>query len=172
MTQRTKNIILVIGVFLALTIAYKLAFSETIILKKRINVLEVKTKSLESNATIAITLEKREQFVDSILRLNNMKGNSVQNNLLEFLNSKSISEGFIISDFQKPHTFSEKGATTTSYRFKLEGSYSEIEQVLYSLEQDYNFGQVAHIHFEKKRDYRKGKSFLECFVIIESLVSQ
>lgn len=172
MNPRTKNIILLLGFCLSMAIAYKLAFSKTFAIKERINNMEMKTKSLNSTALIAVNLEQRAQFVDSILSLNNMKGNSVQNNLLEFLNSKSESDGFTISDFNEPHTFSRDGATTTSYRFTLEGSYEKIEQVLYSLEQEYNFGQIAHVHFEKKKDYRKGKNYLECFVIVESLVSE
>lgn len=155
-----------------MAIAYNLAFSKTIILKDMINVMENKKNSLESSALIAVNLEQRERFVDSILGLNNMKGNSVQNNLLEFLNTKSGSGNFTISDFNEPHTFSENGATTTSYQFTLEGSYDGVEQILYSLEQEYNFGRIAHVHFEKKRDYRKDKDYLECFVIVESLVSE
>lgn len=172
MDPRTKNILLIIGFCLAMVLSYKLAFSKTFALKERINILEMKTKSLGNTAIIAANLEQREKFVDSILSLNNMKGNSVQNNLLEFLNSKSDSEGFTISDFNEPHTFSQDGATITSYRFTLKGSYDDIEQVLYSLEQEYNFGQIAHVHFEKEKDYRKGKNYLECFVIVESLVSE
>lgn len=101
-----------------------------------------------------------------------MKDSSVQNYLLEFLNTKSESVDFTILEFKEPHVFSQNGATTTSYRFTLEGSYEEIEQVLYSLEQEYNFGRIAHVHFEKKKDYRKGKNYLECFVIIESFLSE
>lgn len=172
MNPRTKNIILVIGFILSAAIAYNLAFSKTFALRDRINELEMKTKSLGNTAIVAANLEQRERFVDSVLSLNNMKGNSVQNNLLEFLNSKSESGGFTISDFSEPHTFSQDGATITSYRFTLVGSYDEIEQVLYSLEQEYNFGQITHVHFEKKKDYRKGKDYLECFVIVESLVSE
>lgn len=171
MSQRTKNILLIIGFCLSLAIAYNLAFSKTIALRNSINTLEIKTESLENTTNIAINLEQREQFVDSILSLNNMKGNSVQNNLLEFLNSRSETGNFIISDFNEPHTSTENGATTTSYRFTLEGSYDAIEQVLYSLEQEYNFGRIAHVHFQKKKDYRKNKNYLECFVIVESLVS-
>lgn len=172
MNPRTKNIILVIGFILSVVIAYNLAFSKTFALRERINKLEMKTKSLGNTAIIAANLEQREQFVDSILSLNNMKGNSVQNNLLDFLNSKSESGDFTISDFTEPHTFSLDGATTTSYQFKLEGTYDGIENMLYSLEQEYNFGKISHVHFEKKKDYRRGKDYLKCFVIVESLVSQ
>lgn len=171
MTPRTKNILLIIGFCLTMVIAYNLAFSKTAALKHRINILETRTNSLESSTLMAVNLEQRERFVDSILSLNNMKGNSVQNNLLEFLNTKSGSGNFTISDFNEPHTFSENGATTTSYQFTLVGNYNGIEQVLYSLEQEYNFGRIAHVHFEKKRDYRKSKDYLECFVIVESFLS-
>lgn len=171
MAPRTKNILLIIGFCLAMTIAYNMAFSKTAALKNRINILETRTNSLESSVLITVNLEQRERFVDSILSLNNMQGNSVQNNLLEFLNNKSGSGNFTISDFNEPHTFSENGATTTSYQFTLEGNYNGIEQVLYSLEQEYNFGRIAHVHFEKKKDYRKGKDYLECFVIVESFLS-
>ena len=172
MTPKIKNIILVIGFSLSVIVAYNFAFSKTLAIKSRINSIESQLKSLEYSAFVLVNLEQREQFVDSILNTNNMKDSSVQNYLLEFLNTKSESVDFTILEFKEPHVFSQNGATTTSYRFTLEGSYEEIEQVLYSLEQEYNFGRIAHVHFEKKKDYRKGKNYLECFVIIESFLSE
>src|SRR5690554_6404688 len=172
MSLRIKNVLLIIGFCMSLAIAYNLAFSKTILLKNRINALELKTQYLENTPNIAYHREQREQFVDSILSLNNMKGNSVQNNLLEFLNSRSARGNFVISDFNEPHTFSENGATTTSYRFTLEGSYNAIEEILYSLEQEYNFGRVIHVHFETINDYRKNKNYLICFIIVETMISE
>lgn len=172
MNPRTKNILLITGFLLSLALAYNLAFSKTFALKKRINIMDEKTSSLEGSTLVPVNLEQRERFVDSILSFNKMKGNSVQNNLLELLNTKSESGNFTISDFKEPHTFSENGASTTSYQFTLAGNYDEIEQVIYSLEQEYNFGRIGHVHFEKKKDFRKGKDFLECFVILESLISE
>jgi hypothetical protein len=172
MTQRNKNILLVIGFLLLVVVAYNFAFSKTIDLKKRINTLEQKTESIESFALAAATLEKREKFADSVLNKNNIKNSSIQNNLLEFLNILSSDGNFTISDFNEPHTFSENGATITSYQFTLKGNYNEVLQVIYSLEQKYNFGRVVNVHFEKKRDYRKERDYLECSVIVESLFSE
>jgi hypothetical protein len=172
MSQRNKNILLVVGFLLLILIAYNFAFSKTIALKKQVDTLEQKTKSLSNYALLAANLEKREKFADSILNKNNINSSSIQNNLLEFLNILSSDGNFTISDFNEPHTFSENGATITSYQFTLKGNYNEVLQVIYSLEQKYNFGRVVNVHFEKKRDYRKERDYLECSVIVESLFSE
>lgn len=172
MTQKTKNIVLILGFFLSLVIAYQLAFSETIALRSEVHSLRERSISFENLATLSATLHQREKFADSVLKNNNVKNISIQNNLLQFLNQESTSKGFAISSFDEPHSILENNVNTTSYQFTIRGNFNDLLDVIYKLEQDFNFGKIAHLNFEKKRDYRKRKDYLECSVVIESLVSK
>lgn len=172
MTQKNKNILFVVGFMLSLFVAYQLAFSKTIDIKEQVNRLEEQNIGSKELAVITASLRQREKNADSILQKNNIKSNSVQNNLLEFLNNSSLKNDFAIADFKEPHTIRDNNLTTTSFQFTIKGSFKELLKVIYNLEQNYNFGSITHVNFEKKRDYRKQRDYLECFVVVESFVSQ
>jgi len=172
MTPRNKNIFLLVGFLIMVLISYQLSISRTISLKKDINLLKEQNINSDNLARLSANLGQREKFADSVLKKNNIKGVSIQNNLLELLNSEALKGDFIITQFTEPHHIIENEVAITSYQFGLKGSFRSIENVLYQLEQEYNFGQVSHVRFEKKRDYRRGKDYLECSVIVESFVSE
>ena len=172
MTQKNKNIILIAGFLLVLVLSYRMAFTKTISVHREVKSLKEETVTFESLAGMSATLSAREKFADSVLRKNNIRNSSIQNNLLELLNRESGEKHFIITEFNEPHTFTENGATITSYRFTLRGEFNAMQDVLYMLEQKYNFGKVSHVHFYKKKDYRKRKDYLLCTIIMESILSK
>lgn len=172
MTQKTKNILLVLTFIIGFIIAYHVAFSKTIAIKSELTALKKESIGFEGFTNLSNTLNQRQKFVDSVLKTHNFKNISIQNNLLEFLNQEATDKQFSITDFRKPHIATENNVTLTSYQFTLNGSFNVLIETIYKLEQDYSFGRVSHINFEKKRDYRKGKNYLKCFVIVESLVSK
>jgi len=153
-------------------VAYRLAFSETITVRSEVQALRDQSISFENLASLSTTLNQREKFAYSVLKNNNVKNLSIQNNLLQFLNKESTNKGFNIKGFQEPHRVIENEVNTTSYQFTIQGGFNDLIAVVYELEQNFNYGKIAHLNFEKKRDYRKRKDYLECFVIVESLVSQ
>lgn len=170
MKPRTKNILLVIGFLLVLLVAYQFSIKKTLALKD--NVEKKRTESLQFKdiPQRSATLDLQERYLDSVLDSNSMRNISIQNNLLEFLNIESQNGDVLIANFQEPHFVSENTLSTTSFAFSLKGSYEEIIEIIYKLEQEYNFGRIVHVDFEKKRDFRRRTNFLECRVIIENLL--
>lgn len=162
---------LVIGFVMVLAICYKGAISKTLFLKGEIERLERENLDLGSLAGLSFNIAERERFADSVLGSNNIKGGSVQNSLLEFLNGRAETDGFSIVEFLEPHRYVEDGVGVTSYRFTLRGSYADMERVIYQLENRYSFGEISHLSFKRERDYRRGRDYLECSVILESYVS-
>ncbi len=172
MIQKNKNRLLLLGFLLALLACYHLAFSKTIEVKKQLNSLTKQSVNFKNITKLSTNLYHREKYVDSVLKKNNFKNLSIQNNLLEFLNQQSQENKFLITDFIEPHDFIKDNATITSYQFTIKGDFNSLLGVVYSLEQNYNFGKITHINFEKKRDYRKRKDELLCFVVLENLFSE
>ena len=56
-----------------------------------------------------------------------------------------------------------------SYSFTLEGEFSSILGLIYSLEQQNNFGQIKNLYFEKTKNYKTWKTNLSCAVILQSI---
>ena len=172
MTQRNKNILLIIGFLLLLLVAYQFAFSKTFHLKSEIASLKQQNVNIENLARLSTNLSQRNKFADSILAENNIKNIYVQNSLLEFLNNESSKKGFSIEEFFEPHISNKNEVKVTSYRFTLKGSFDDLQQILYQVEQEYSFGEVKNVNLERKRDFRQGKDYLVCSVIIESYLSE
>ncbi len=172
MTQKNKNILLVAGFIIGLIITYQLAFSQTFAIKRELNSLKEQSVGFENLASLSSILHQREKFADSVLNKNNFKNISVQNNLLEFLNDEATGRSFSITNFKEPHIAAENNIPLASYQFTLQGNFNELLEVIYKLEQAYNFGKISHVSFEKKRNHRQRKDYLECSVIIESFVAE
>ena len=98
-----------------------------------------------------------------------MGSNSVQNSLIQFIDEQMVDESAKITEFKKPHRVANLDQQSFTYQFKLKGSFSELLKTIYALEQDGNFGEVIHMDFEKKRNFRTQKERLEATVFIQQL---
>lgn len=172
MSQRNKNILLVLGFLAVLYLCYTVSIKKTLALKTEINSLNDSISRYETLSNQAQNLKAKEVYIDSVLASNNFNNVSIQNNILNVLNAQAEEKGFLISEFNEPHTFSENGISINSYPFRLTGDFNDLLDVIYFFEQNTRLGKVAHVNFEKKKDYRKRKDYLECFVVIESLISE
>lgn len=169
MNQQSKNILLTIGfVFLAF-IAYKFSFLKTYEVREQLLTIR---NSISENSKKEISQQDllvREIFLDSVIAKSNSE-TSLQNDILEVLNRDSKKLGYNIIAFKEPHHYiSEDKIETSSLQFILEGKYEGLEKILYKLENDYAFGSLSHIRFEKKKDFRLNKAFLQCNVVIQSV---
>lgn len=172
MPQKTKNRLLIAGFIAMLFIAYKLGVAKTVALKKELTQLEADVEASNAIAGSLQTLQQREQQADALLKKNNLQNISVQNNLLNILTNASQSRDFTISNFEQPHLYTQDGFTKTSYQFSLKGDFQGILKTIYGLEQNYSLGNIAHLHFEKKLNYRTRKPYLETDVIVENFLSE
>jgi hypothetical protein len=172
MKNRTKKILAIITFLIIVIISYKFAFSKTIEVNRELKIINKEIDTLENVSKLSFNLKRREQFLDSILSKNNLKNTSIQNNLLDVLNKESFKLGFMVSKFNKPHVFEENSIIATSYSFILEGDFNNLLQMIYILEMDYNFGEIIHISFIKKRNYQKKVNYLQCYVILKNLVGE
>ncbi|MEM7185020.1 MAG: hypothetical protein AAF466_00070 [Bacteroidota bacterium] len=168
MTPRTKNIALIVGFVLMLWISYQFSISKTFVLKDRIGQLEKERIEMTQLSKASGSLKQREHYSDSVLSEHLQLNGSVQSNLLDLLNGRSQELGFSISDFKEPHSFIDNGMTIQTLEFRLRGPFDAIQTLLYEIEQQYNFGEIRNLHFEKKKDYRARSEYLECTVVIEN----
>ncbi len=171
MTQRNKNILLVTGLLLVLFFAYRYGYSKTFAISKEVTKLEHQKHAYQTAPAQLAALADKEKQLDEILQKNNVEGSSLQNNILKTLHTLSSEYGFVIVAFEKPHVFTQESSqkTTTTYNFTMQGDYKSLINVVYALEQKYSFGNVIMVDFEKKKNFRTRKNYLECNVLLQRL---
>lgn len=168
MTKTQKSIILIIGFVASLYICYALAISKTLEQKAQYNTL-AKEVLLSKNAPKQLSLLKqKEVYYDSLLTKYQLDGSSVQNNLLKVINAFAEANNIKVVSFLEPHFMAKNDLMVNTYDFTLEGPYNAINQLIYQLEQQTKFGEIVNLHFEKKKNFRTGRYYLQARVLLKS----
>lgn len=168
MTGKQKNIALIIGFILVLIISYRYAISNTLALKKEFKTLKQQEQLFKNVPKQLSILKQKEKYYDSLLVKYQLNGSSVQNNLLKTINASANSNTIQLINFLEPHVFKKDNLTYNTYQFTLRGSYNNILELIYKLEQETKFGEITNLHFERKKNYRTGKNYLEANVLLRS----
>lgn len=168
MTYKSKNISLVVGFILVLILSYQLAISKTFTLRNEYYVLK-KEALLFKNTPKQLSLLKQKQiYYDSLLHRYQIKGTSVQNNLLKTINTFTESNNLKVVRFLEPHAFKKNDLVIKTHQFTLEGDYNAILKLIHYLEQQTKFGEIINLHFQKKKNFKTGKFYLQADVLLKS----
>ena len=168
MTKKTKNILLVLGFLLTLIICYQLAIVKTIELNTEYKGLKHQESFFKNTPKQVSILKQKERYYDSLLTKLQLNGSSIQNNLLKTINRYAELNNLKLISFLEPHTILKNDLTIKTYNFTLEGNYNNIINLIYQLEQKTKFGEVINLHFEKKKNFRTGKHYLQAKVLLKS----
>lgn len=167
MKLNKKNKLLLGGILLMLVVSYKLAIQNTLALRQEYNT-HLNQKELLNNLPQKLSmLSQKEQHIDKQLASLNVGSSSMQNNLLRFLNEQANQNQVKIIDFNAPHLQEVGKNTIETYIFNLEGGFPNILKTIYSLENQSGFGAISHLDYEKKKNYRTKKNFLQATVHLE-----
>lgn len=168
MTQKTKNILLIGGFLVSLFICYKWAISNTLEQYNQYQELK-KEQALFKNIPKQLSvLKSKETYYDSLLTTYKLKGSSVQNNLLKFINDYATKNQVQVVHFAEPHIIEKNDLVVKTYDINLQGGYNNLNELIYLLEQETKFGEVISLHFEKKKNFRTNKNYLQARILLKS----
>ncbi|SFZ93380.1 hypothetical protein SAMN05428642_103100 [Flaviramulus basaltis] len=168
MTNKTKNILFGIGFILVLVLCYQLAISKTLVLKNEYNALSQQEALFENTPKQISLLKQKQKYYDSLLNKYQIKGSSLQNGLLKTINAFADSSNIKVVGFLEPHIIEQNDLKVNTFQFTLEGDYNAILKLIHKLEQDTKFGEITNLHFERKKNFRTGKHFLQASVLLKS----
>lgn len=168
MKLNNKNKLLIVGFLLVLYICYHFAISNTInYYKEYQNKQEEITADSNMPKLVGQLIQKEKQLDQVLANYDIAVSESFQNDLLKQLTSYSENYQLKIVDFQQPHVVSQKGFTTTSYIFSLEGTFNGCLALLNKIENSPSLGNVKHLNFIKTRNFKTNTDQLTVEVIIE-----
>lgn len=168
MTNKTKNILLIAGFVLVLFTCYQFAISNTINVKHQYSALKHEEALFKNTPKQLTILKQKQTYFDSILRANKFDGSSVQNNLLKIINTFAENNSLKVINFLEPHIQTKDDLVIKTYELTLEGDFNGILQLIHQLEQQTKFGEVINLHFEKKKNFRTGRYYLQARVLLRS----
>lgn len=168
MSNKAKNILIIIGFIMVLIIAYKLSISKTLEQKQLFNTLQKEVTLYENIPNQLLVLRQKQKHYDSLLNSYQFNGLSIQNNLLKTINSLAEQHRLQVISFVEPHKTQKNDLTISNYRFTLKGGYNAILQLVHALEQKTKFGEIINLEFEKKKNFKTNKFYLEAHVVLQS----
>lgn len=113
-------------------------------------------------------LKGKKMYFDSILKKYHLRGGTIQNNLLKTITTFSQKYQLKLVNFLEPHSYQREKLTVKTYRFVLEGSFSNILKLIYHLEQVTKYGEIINLHFEKKENFRTNIDYLQAHVLLQT----
>jgi len=168
MTQKTKNILLVVGFLLVVMIAYKYAIANTLQLKQEYKTLQQDALFFDNMPLQLSSLKQKEIYYDSLLTAYQLGESSMQNSMLSAINTFASSHKLKVVDFVEPHSIQQSDLKVNTYQFTLEGHYNAIIALVYQLEQHTKFGEIINLNFKKQKNYRTGRYYLQAHVLLRS----
>ncbi|WP_299112268.1 type 4a pilus biogenesis protein PilO [uncultured Winogradskyella sp.] len=168
MTQKTKNILLVVGFFLLIIIAYNYAIANTLQLKNEYKTLQQEALAFDNMPLQLSALKQRKHYYDSLLTKYQLSESSMQNNMLSAINTFADANQLKVVDFIEPHKIIQNDLIVNTYQFTLEGNYNAILSLVYQLEQHTKFGEIINLNFKKQKNYKTGRFYLQAHVLLRN----
>lgn len=158
-----------LGIVLMLLASYRFAISNTLDARKEYQRLELQKDQVGNIPKTIAALRQKESYYDSILKKMDIGDTSVQNNLLRIINEEAKGQNVKVMDLNEPHVEFEDNNRRITYSFSLGGGYTGILKTIHTIERKGNFGEIVHLDFEKKKNYRTGRSSLEAIVFVQQM---
>ncbi|UJH68650.1 hypothetical protein [Allomuricauda sp. SCSIO 65647] len=169
MKLTNKNKYLLAGVVAMLLLSYRLAIHKTLMVREEFYNSLGKKESITNLPRQLSMLGQKEKTLDAQLVAFDVGNSSLQNNLLKFLNQEASKNQVKIIDFNSPHVVEGEKGTTETHILHLEGGYTDILKTLNALENKGSYGAISHLAFEKKKNYRSKRTYLQAQIFLEQV---
>ena len=166
--ENYKYFYLIFSFLFVLITAYHLAISKTLDRVKEYNELNRDSQLYNNIPSQLATLKQKEDYYDSLLSKYQIGNNSLENNLLKTVNTFASAHQIKLSSYVKPHILMDNNLQVYTYQFTLEGDYKSVIKLIYKLEQETKFGEIINLSFEKKRNYKTKKYYLQTRFLLKS----
>ena len=164
-----KNKLLGIGIVTLIVLSYTLAIKKTLSIKAESKNLKFQVEQYTDITTKLNLLNLKNKYYDSIFKTMEINDTSLQNNLIRIINIEAEKNEVKVMDFNQPHIHAIGESNQYTYSFDLEGDYTNILKVVHTLEQKGSFGEIVHLNFEKKKDYKTNRDYLNAKVMMQQL---
>lgn len=168
-TYKTKGILLIIATVLVLYVTYSSYLSETISTVSNYYSLKDSVKNVKDAPLKMQQLKMKLKVLEQQAGLKSEGEINFQENLLRVITKYSSEQHTIIRSIPQKSIYKDKGLSIETNEFTMEGSYSKLLDLLYTLEQKERIGRVAAVRFRKETDLQTKRSALMATYYIQTI---
>ncbi|MBI2968492.1 MAG: hypothetical protein HYY40_11870 [Bacteroidetes bacterium] len=153
-------------------ITWQFAIKKTIDLYDRCAKLEGQLESVSDAPAKTAILEKELEEVDNKIGSGFTTGYDNHQRLLELLTNFCKREGVILREFPKPEKNAQRNYSVETSIFVVEGNFSDLNRLIYELEQKQKAGKVSSVLFQTKEDYKTKRISLTATIYLQNVSKQ
>lgn len=165
MTNKRKNIYLWLSSLLVLVVAYQFSIKKT---------LNLKQANQQHQQAIARAINIDDDITKYQTQLAAFNVNAVtsysQENLLELLSTFCVQQGLLIKGFPEPKTYQEADYTIVSNRIEVEGTFSDIVQLVYDLEHVHRIGSIVSLKYQSGYNRQTKSPYLTAVLTLNTML--
>lgn len=170
MNLKHKNGILLFGFILLFWICYKIPIQQTIKAKRDYTLLKQEHSLFLDTPQQVVLLNTEKRYLDSILNKYQLSSDtSFQSNLLHAVTSFAQAHHLSVVTFKEPHQFIKGESKLNTFSFSVKGNFANSLKLVYELEQIKKLGKILTVNFERKKNYRINKKYLETTILLQRL---
>ena len=160
LTYKQKKIgILVLFVFV-LVVGYQRVVSHSVIeINRYIKNKEIKKNEGEIRQSI-LNIQNDIYSLDAYLGDDNFKEHLIQQEILEFITSKTEGNKIAVTAIKPVHSYSISSYSIISNSYTLKGSYNSLINLIYQVENSFVKSKLNSVRFFKKKNYKLNKQEL------------
>lgn len=167
MDYKKRSAAAIVVFVLALLLANRFAFQNTVEVKKKYAILKGQAESYKQAATKLVLLERENKYYDSIFQTLDFYGGTLQDEILKTIGEVAKSNDLELLEFKTPHLIKTKNIERQTFFFTVEGAYNNILKFIHHLEQKKRFGEIIHVQIEIAKKKNTGNPKLQASIAIQ-----
>ena len=169
LTYKKKNQLMGIASVLLLFLFYWVDFADTIALHSEVNVLEKQIQLANDAPQRVVLMQNKLAELDLLPGLKQNADTSIQQELLGIVTGYCQKNGIVLREFPKTIVSQEGDYRVETNIFTVEGGFTKLLQLVYSLEQKNRIGKVASVLYNSKKDIRTKTLSLTASVYLQNI---
>ncbi len=154
---------------LLVILVYNFAIKKTILARTDSNNAEKQLQIAANAPAMAVQLEKELMQMDTKIGADVRKGNNSGEELLDLLTNYCQSNNAVLREFPQTTLTEQDKLTIETNLFIIEGDFSSLIKLVYTLEQKIKLGKVASVRYQLKKDPKSKKMALTARVYLQNV---
>lgn len=176
LTYKKKNKYLAVGVILFAIFSYKMAFQNTIAVYQNVQSLEEQLRQAEDAPQKVNALRQQMMSIDQVLgkggaetTLSAKSDTNVQQKLLGIVTDYCSKGDVVLREFPKTMQKTQDDYLVETNVFTVEGGFTKLLGLIYSLEQKSRIGKIASVNFLSKKDFKTKSLTLTSTIYLQNV---
>lgn len=172
LSYKKKNTLLLAAIAFGLLCVYVLAFKKTIGLVAEVNATETKIEAAKDAPARSAFLQKEIEKLDATIGTQNRPDENSQQSLLELVTDYCKSNNAVLREFPVVTQELKGSFVVETNRFVVEGNFSTLLALVYTLEQKNTPGKIASVEYALKKDAKTREMALTATIYLQNIKKQ